>query len=62
MWIQKNGEHIKYPLNLDISKEKDKSKFYHFYDDYGHTTDECQNLKDEIEKLAKKGALNKFSR
>lgn len=62
MWIQKNGEHIKYPLNLDISKEKDKSKFGHFYDDYDHTTDECQNLKDEIEKLAKKGALNMFTR
>lgn len=49
-------------MNPDISKEKDKSKFYHFYDDYGHTTDECQNLKDEIEKLAKKGALNMFTR
>ncbi|KAL0419066.1 UNVERIFIED_CONTAM: hypothetical protein Sradi_1320100 [Sesamum radiatum] len=26
-------------------------KFYHFHNNYSHTTEECQHLKNEIEKL-----------
>lgn len=49
-------------MNLDTSSGRDKSKFCRFHVGYGHTTDECPNLKDEIEKLVKKGGLNKFIR
>lgn len=47
-------------MNTDKAKERDKSKFYQFYDDYGHTTDECINLKDEIKGLIREGPLRKF--
>lgn len=64
MWIQENGESIKYPkkLNPDRAEKRDKSKFCRFYDDYGHIIDEYRNLKDEIERLNWKGALRKFTR
>lgn len=63
MWIQKIGEPIKYPerMNFDRAKERDKSKLCRFHNDHGHTTDECQNLKDEIERLIKEGPLRKFT-
>lgn len=64
MWIQKNSEHIKYPrrMNPNTTNGKDKNKFYRFHDGYNYTKYECQNLKDKIEKLVKKGVLNRFTR
>ena len=38
----------------------DKSKYYKFHRDYGHDTNDCIILKDEIETLIKKGKLAKY--
>lgn len=40
-------------------KHKDKRKYYCFYHDHGHDTEDCQTLKDEIEYLIRRGYLNK---
>ena len=39
----------------------DKSKYCRFHKDVGHDTDECRQLKDEIEFLIRKGRLNKYT-
>ncbi|KAM6580266.1 uncharacterized protein LOC115695154 [Cannabis sativa] len=41
------------PMKKDISKW-DMSKFCHFHGDYGHETNECNNMKREIEFLIRK--------
>lgn len=48
-------------MNPNTSNGRDKSKLCRFHDGYGHITDECQNIKDEIKKLVKKEVLNKFT-
>ncbi|KAJ9140995.1 hypothetical protein P3X46_031581 [Hevea brasiliensis] len=47
MWIQKNGEQVKWPrkLNPDITDRRDKGKFYKFHEDHGHTIDEFITIK-----------------
>ncbi|KAM6543122.1 hypothetical protein CsatB_007569 [Cannabis sativa] len=41
------------PMKKDISK-RDMSKFCRFHGDYGHDTNECNNVKREIEVLIRK--------
>ncbi|XP_060965359.1 uncharacterized protein LOC115720261 [Cannabis sativa] len=41
------------PMEKDVSK-RDITKFCRFHEDYGHDTNECNNLKREIEFLIKK--------
>ena len=43
----------------DPSKQN-KSKYYHFHRDHGHDTDECYDLKQQIETLIKQGKLKNF--
>lgn len=42
------------------SHSRDKSGRCSFRDDYGHSTDECLALKDELEYWARRGELNNF--
>ncbi|XP_074375272.1 uncharacterized protein LOC141717046 [Apium graveolens] len=48
------------PLKADPNK-LDKSKYCRFHKDAGHDTDECKQLKDEIEFLIRKGKLSKYT-
>ncbi|XP_043687577.1 uncharacterized protein LOC122638793 [Telopea speciosissima] len=40
--------------------ELSKSKYYRFHQDYGHGTEDCRQLKDEIEALIQRGRLSHF--
>ncbi|XP_074342347.1 uncharacterized protein LOC141679873 [Apium graveolens] len=48
------------PLKADLAK-LNKRKYCRFHKDAGHDTDECQQLKDEIEFLIRKGRLSKYT-
>ena len=41
-------------------RNADKSKYCRYHRYHGHNTDECDNLKDEIEALIRKGKLQRF--
>ncbi|KAI3465839.1 hypothetical protein Pfo_022502 [Paulownia fortunei] len=52
---------IQPPRPLKESSRRVKSdKYCHFYRDRGHTTEECFHLKQEIERLIRKGYLTEF--
>ena len=54
MEIEKDQD-IRWPKPLkDDPAKLDKSKYCIFYKDVGHDTDECRQLKDEIEFLIRK--------
>ena len=40
--------------------KRNRNKFYDFYQDHGHTTDECLTLKEQIAMLLKKDQLSEF--
>ena len=40
--------------------KRDMNKFCRFHGDYGHDTNECNHLKDEIEFLLRSGKLRKY--
>ncbi|KAL0447936.1 UNVERIFIED_CONTAM: hypothetical protein Slati_1921500 [Sesamum latifolium] len=41
-------------------KRMDSDRFCQFYEDRGHNTEDCYNLKDEIERLVQKGYFKEF--
>ncbi|XP_062075472.1 uncharacterized protein LOC133779535 [Humulus lupulus] len=41
------------PIRKDVNR-RDMTKFYQFHNDYGHETNECNHLKEEIEFLIRK--------
>ncbi|XP_058103514.1 uncharacterized protein LOC131247091 [Magnolia sinica] len=43
-------------------KRKDKCKYCRFYRDHGHNTNNCVNLKDEIETIIRKGHLQQYTK
>ena len=47
------------PIRKEMSK-RDLNKFCRFHGDYGHDTNECNHLKDEIEFLLRSGKLKKY--
>ena len=52
---------LKWPKPLHTSSRKlDLKKYYHFHKDQGHYTDECHDLKEQIEELIQRGKLQKF--
>ncbi|KAK6123787.1 hypothetical protein DH2020_042468 [Rehmannia glutinosa] len=49
---------LKWPVNYSVVPSRPKSKFfYEFHNCFGHTTEECRHLKDEIERMVKNGWL-----
>lgn len=38
-------------LNPDKTSKRDKTNYFYFYENHGHTMEECRQLKDEIERL-----------
>ena len=52
---------LKWPKPLSTSSRKhDLKKYCHFHKDHGHYTDECHDLKEQIEELIQRGKLQKF--
>lgn len=39
-----------------------RKKYYCFHKDHGHYTEDCRDLKEQIEELIQKGKLQKFVR
>ncbi|CAL5420073.1 unnamed protein product [Camellia sinensis] len=53
---------LKWPLpSRNPSTRKDQPKYCRFHQDHGHTTDECINLKDQIETFIRQGRLSRFT-
>ena len=52
---------LKWPKPLSSSSRKrDLKKYCRFHKDHGHYTDECCDLKEQIEELIQRGKLQKF--
>jgi len=50
----KDNLSLKWPKKMKGDPSKwNKSKYYRFHQDHGHDTDECYNLKQQIEVLIK---------
>ena len=47
------------PIRREMRK-RDMNKYCRFHEDYGHDTNECNHLKDEIEFLLRSGKLKKY--
>ena len=43
-----------------IPNVRDKNKYYCFHKDHGHYTEDCRDLKEQIEELIQKGKLQKY--
>ncbi|XP_021764717.1 uncharacterized protein LOC110729294 [Chenopodium quinoa] len=43
-----------------VNRSCDTSKWCDFHEDYGHTTEECTHLKDNIEDLVRRGYLSQY--
>jgi len=57
----KDVPRLKWPKPLSTSLRKhDLKKYYHFHKDHGHYTNECRNLKKQIEELIQHGKIQKF--
>ena len=52
---------LKWPKPLtSSSRKRDLKKYCRFHKDHGHYTDECRDLKEQIEELILRGKLQKF--
>ncbi|XP_075645593.1 uncharacterized protein LOC142616683 [Castanea sativa] len=57
----KDEHHLKWPRPLHSSPNmRDKNKYCRFYKDHGHYTEDCRDLKEQIEELIQKGKLQKY--
>ena len=43
-----------------LVERRDKSKYWRFHQDHGHRTDECRQLKNQVETLIRQGKLQKY--
>ena len=52
---------LKWPGKLHSNPaRRSKDLYYRFHRDYGHTTEDCYVLKEQIEALIRQGKLRKF--
>ncbi|XP_010689471.1 uncharacterized protein LOC104903171 [Beta vulgaris subsp. vulgaris] len=57
----KDQHELKVPAEMKTPyRNRDKSKYCHFYKDCGHETNECKHLKRALEDLARKGKINSY--
>ena len=57
----KDERYLKWPRPLHSSPNVyDKRKYYRFHKDHRHYTEDCRDLKKQIEELIRKGKLQKF--
>ncbi|XP_056698193.1 uncharacterized protein [Spinacia oleracea] len=58
---EKDDEKWKLPDKLRSNPlRRNKNKWCEFHDDFGHTTEECNSLKDNIEDLIRRGYLKQY--
>ena len=57
----KDEHYLKWPRPLHSSPNvRDKNKYCRFHKDHGHNTEDCKDLKEQIEELIQKGKLQKY--
>ncbi|GKU89550.1 hypothetical protein SLEP1_g3676 [Rubroshorea leprosula] len=57
----KNKMDLRRPNPMKIAAaSRDHTKYCDFHQDHGHTTEQCNSLKSELESLAQKGMLNEY--
>ena len=57
----KDEKYLKWPRPLHSSPNvRDKRKYCRFHKDHGHYTEDCRDLKEQIEELIQKGKLHKY--
>ena len=57
----KDGHYLKWPRPLHSSPNvRNKNKYYQFHKDHGHNTEDCRDLKEQVEELIRKGKLQKY--
>ena len=57
----KDEHYLKWPRPLHSSHNVcDKNKYCQFHNDHGHYTEDCWDLKEQIEELIRKGKLQKY--
>ena len=55
-----NESYLKRPNPITHSPNVDKTRYYSFHKDYGHTTKDCHKFKDEIEFHIRRGMLKEY--
>ena len=57
----KDKHYLKWPRPLHSSPNVcDKNKYCRFYKDHSHNTEDCRDLKEQIEELIRKGKLQRY--
>ena len=57
----KDDHYLKWPRPLHSSPNVcDKNKYCRFHKDHGHNTEDCRDLKEQVEELIRKGRLQKY--
>ena len=57
----KDEHYLKWPRPLHLSPNvRDRRKYLRFHKDHGHYTEDCRDLKEQIEELTQKRKLQKF--
>ncbi|XP_050267534.1 uncharacterized protein LOC126712295 [Quercus robur] len=57
----KDEHYLKWPRPLHSSPNvRDKNKYCRFHKDHGYNTEDCRDLKEQIEELIRKGKLQKY--
>ncbi|KAL0405252.1 UNVERIFIED_CONTAM: hypothetical protein Slati_3839100 [Sesamum latifolium] len=60
MAVEEKGLITRPPSWTDTPQCPKSDKFCRFHNDYGHTTEECRHLKNEIERLIQNGYLQEY--
>ena len=57
----KDEQYLKWPRPLhSLPSVRDKRKYCRFHKGHGHYTEDCRDLKEQIEELIRKGKLQKY--